>query len=119
METQQNQHADLTYLKEIANGSKEFMIDMISTFIREIPKEIDKLEKYLAAKDWKSMKSVAHKMKSTFSIMGIKELEGDIKLINDYSGQEAHLDLLPALIAKSKQICAETVTELELFLKTQ
>lgn len=116
METKPNPHADLSYLKEISNGSKEFIIEMISVFIREIPIEIDKLEKHLAAKDWKSLKSVAHKMKSTFSIMGIKELESDIKLMNDYAAQESNLDQLPAMIANTKKICIETVKELEFVL---
>lgn len=117
METKHNQHADLTYLKEISNGSKEFIIEMISVFIKEIPIEIDKLEKHLAAKDWKGLKAIAHKMKSTFGIMGIKELESDIKLMNDYAAQESNLDQLPAMIARTKKVCNEVIEELQLFLK--
>ncbi len=109
-------HADLTYLKEISNGSQEFINEMISVFIKEVPAEIDKLEKNLIAKDWKSLKTTAHKMKSSFSIMGIKELESDIKLVNDYSAQESNLDLLPAMITRIKNVGTETIKELESLL---
>ncbi len=112
METNNVKHIDLTYLKELSNGSNEFIIEMITVFVEQTPLEIANLEKHLAAKDWKSLRATAHKMKPSFSFMGIKELEGVIKTVEDYSANEKDLELLPELIAKIKTVCTEAMEEL-------
>ena len=114
MKTTDNKHIDLTYLKQLANGSNQFIIEMISVFMEQNPMEVASLEKYLKNKDWKSLHSVAHKMKPSFSFMGIKELESVIKLVNEYSATETNLNLLPEMISKIKTICKEALKELEL-----
>lgn len=113
METISNKHIDLTYLKQLSNGSNEFINEMISVFMEQTPIEISNLEKYLKAKDWKSLRAIAHKMKPSFSFMGIKELESTIKLIEEYAANETNLDLLPELISKIKNTCNEAIKELE------
>jgi len=114
METIANKHIDLTYLKQLSNGSNEFINEMITVFMKQTPVEISNLEKYLKAKDWKSLRGTAHKMKPSFSFMGIKELEGTIKLIDEYAATETHLELLPDMINKVKNICNEAIKELEI-----
>ena len=113
METITKKHIDLTYLKQLSNGSNKFIDEMITVFMEQTPIEISNLEKYLLSKEWKSLRSTAHKMKPSFSFMGIKELENDIKLIEEYAANETNLDLLPGMIAKVKNICSEAIKELE------
>lgn len=112
METNNVKHIDLTYLKELSNGSKEFILEMITVFIEQTPIEIANLEKHLAAKDWKALRATAHKMKPSFSFMGIKELESVIKTVEDYSANEKSLEVLPELVAKIKSVCSEAIEEL-------
>ena len=114
MEAVANKHIDLTYLKKLSNGSNEFINEMISVFMDQTPKEISNLEKYLDSKEWKSLRATAHKMKPSFSFMGIKELESEIKLIEEYAANETNLDLLPEMISKMKNICIESIKELEI-----
>jgi HPt (histidine-containing phosphotransfer) domain-containing protein len=112
METTNAKHIDLTYLKELSNGSNEFIMEMISVFIEQTPIEIANLEKHLAAKDWKSLRATAHKMKPSFSFMGIKELESVIKTVEEYSANETNLELLPEMVTKIKTVCTEAIEEL-------
>lgn len=112
METKSIKHIDLTYLKQLSNGSNEFITEMITVFIEQTPIEIGNLEKYLNSKDWKSLRSTAHKMKPSFSFMGIKELESVIKLVEEYAANETNLDLLPGMIEKIKIVCTEAIEEL-------
>ncbi|MFY9307932.1 MAG: Hpt domain-containing protein [Bacteroidia bacterium] len=112
METNKIKQTDLTYLKELSNGSNEFIVEMITVFVEQTPLEIANMEKHLAAGDWKSLRATAHKMKPSFSFMGIKELEGVIKTIEDYAANEKNLDLLPGLILKVKEVCTQAIEEL-------
>lgn len=111
METN-NKHIDLSYLKELSNGSKEFIAEMITVFIEQTPIEIANLEKHLEAKDWKALRGTAHKMKPSFSFMGIKELESVVKTLEDYSANETNLDLIPGLVEKIKTVCTDAIDEL-------
>lgn len=108
-----NKHIDLSYLRQISNGSNEFIGQMITVFIEEVPIEISNLEKHLANKDYKSLRAVAHKMKPSFSFMGVKELEDNVHLIEEYSGEEKNLDQIPAMVANIKKVTDEVITELE------
>lgn len=112
METNKVKQTDLTYLKELSNGSNEFIVEMITVFVEQTPIEIANMEKHLAAADWKSLRATAHKMKPSFAFMGIRELESVIKTIEDYSGNEKNLDLLPGLISKVKDVCIQAIEEL-------
>lgn len=113
METITHKHIDLTYLKQLSNGSNEFINEMITVFMEQTPIEISNLEKYLVAKDWKSLRAIAHKMKPSFSFMGMKELDTLIKLIEEYAANETNLDLLPGMITKLKNDCNEAIIELK------
>lgn len=114
METISKTNIDLTYLKKLSNGSNPFMLEMITVFIQQTPTEIESLEKYLKSKDWKALRLIAHKMKPSFSFMGIKELESVIKSVEEYASNETNLDLLPEMISKIKNVCTEAIKELEI-----
>jgi HPt (histidine-containing phosphotransfer) domain-containing protein len=111
--TKSAQCTDLSYLKQLSNGSNEFIYEMISVFIEQTPKEIDSLENHLKNKDWASLRKVAHKMKASFSFMGIKELETVIRSTEEYAANETNLDLLPDMVDKIKSISMQAVQELE------
>ncbi|HEV7231048.1 MAG TPA: response regulator, partial [Bacteroidia bacterium] len=103
---------DLAYLRELANGSDEFIQNMISLFIQQTPEAIDKMESSLKQRDWKSVRAAAHKMKPSFSFMGIKQLKETIEKTEEYAGAEKELDKIPALIAEIKQVCDKALIEL-------
>ncbi len=107
-----NKYINLTYLKELSNGSNQFITEMIEAFFDQTPNEIDKLTYYLNLKDWKSLRSVAHRIKPSFAFMGIAELQETIKLIEEYANNETHLELLPEMIEKVRTICDEAIKEM-------
>jgi len=106
---------DLTYLKEIAQGDTSFIKKMVILFINKTPEEIGNLEKYNAGKNWKLLNGVAHKMKPSFTFVGLQNLTGILNCIEEYSENENHLDLIPGLIANLKESCLLAILELELY----
>lgn len=114
MENINSKYVDLTYLKLLSNGSNEFICEMIDVFMAQIPEGLDEMDKHWNVKDWKSLHRAAHRMKPSFSFMGIKELENDIILIDEYSATETNINLLPPLISKLKRVCSIALQELKI-----
>lgn len=113
METK-SKHIDLTYLKQLANGSNEFICQMISVFMVQTPEALINMEKYMNGKDWKALHGIAHKMKPSFAFMGIKELESIVLLVEDSCQKETNLSQIPQWIAKIKETCTVALEELEI-----
>ncbi|MBA3285534.1 MAG: Hpt domain-containing protein, partial [Nitrosopumilus sp.] len=106
-------YTDLSYLKQLAKGSNEFIKQMLSIFIDQTPPAIESLEENFNKKDWVALRAAAHKMKPSFSFVGIKELEPVIKEIEECAEKESELDSLPEKISKIRQISIKAIVELE------
>jgi len=114
METNSKKHIDLTYLKELSNGSNEFIIQMITIFLKETPLAIENIEKYLNTSNWDALKAAVHKVKPSFSFMGIKELEGIVNSVEKYSETKTNLDQIPEMVSKIKTVLNAAIQELEI-----
>jgi HPt (histidine-containing phosphotransfer) domain-containing protein len=112
MENNNGKHTDLTYLRGLAKGSNAFIIQMLNIYITQVPGVIERIEKALEKKDWKSLRFAVHKLKPSAMFVGLNEIKNDIPLLEDYSAEEIHLDKIPALVDKIKQVCMEAVPEL-------
>jgi HPt (histidine-containing phosphotransfer) domain-containing protein len=62
---------DLSYLKDIASGSDEFMIDMIDLFLDQTPGYFDQLDQFIKESNWSRVADIAHKIKPTLAFMGV------------------------------------------------
>jgi HPt (histidine-containing phosphotransfer) domain-containing protein len=113
METNSKKNIDLTYLKELSNGSNEFIIQMITIFLKETPTAMDNIEQYVKTSNWDALRAAVHKMKPSFAFMGIKELESTINSIEKYSETKTNLDLIPDMISKVKTVLKAAIQELE------
>jgi HPt (histidine-containing phosphotransfer) domain-containing protein len=112
METKK--YIDLTYLSQLANGSEEFINKMIGIFIEQTPEALNNLDTHLQNKNWQGLKATAHKMKSSVSIMGIKELESVVSELEKNSEKEINLDQAAAMVDKIKEITNAAIEELRI-----
>lgn len=92
------QHIDLNYLNDLSLGSKDFMEDLIVSFIKTTPDSISKMQECLAAKDYQQIGGIAHKLKTSFSFMGMNSMVEVSKLLQEYGLNNKELDKIPALI---------------------
>jgi PAS domain S-box-containing protein len=104
---------DLAYLRQLANGSDEFIQNMISLFLQQTPEAVDKMESSMKQGDWKSVRAAAHKMKPSFAFMGIKQLKETLEKTEEYATEEKELDKIPGLISEIKEVCGKAVLELK------
>ena len=114
-ETNKNgeRYTDLTYLKKLSKGDNDFVQQMISIFINQTPTAIQKMESDLSNKDWGSLRAVAHKMKPSFSFVGVTSLQEKIETIEDNAAQGTNPNLIADLIAQVKEVSLKAVAELQ------
>ncbi len=66
---------DLSFLEEIADGNKEFLIESIDMFLVQTPEIFDTLSKAVASKDWVTTHALAHKVKSNLGFFGMDRIK--------------------------------------------
>ncbi|AHF14149.1 chemotaxis protein CheY [Niabella soli DSM 19437] len=64
---------DLSYLKEISSGNKEFEKEMIGLLLMEVPEQVTQLQEAFANRDFPAIKVYTHKLKSLVPILGAPE----------------------------------------------
>ncbi|MCX6294846.1 MAG: ATP-binding protein [Bacteroidetes bacterium] len=104
---------DLTYLNDLSDGKKEFMIPLIDAFLTEAPKMLEKMNVYVREKKWQDLQNIAHKMKPSIAIIGIKSIKVTVELVEQYSKEKTNLELLPAMIENITLICSAAILELK------
>ena len=111
METKK--YTDLSYLKKIARGNQEFTLKVINTYIAQTKSDINKIEQYLSVKNWDSIYFIAHKMKPSFQLLGIKALQEIILNIETFAKEKINLERLPSLITQLVLIYEASKNELK------
>ena len=104
---------DLSQLEALAGGSEEFILEMVSTFLEHAPEQVQEVKEAFDIADYKTVGSVAHKIKPSLDLMGIESLTSDIRLIEQYGKNEENLDQLPQLVDKLLTVSEEVFQEMK------
>lgn len=92
------QYIDLDYITEMADGDVVFVIEMINDYKTKIPEYIADLNKAASDKNTDEVKFYAHKLASSFMMMGAKQLnEIAVKIEHNIKGSMAIEQLLAEL----------------------
>lgn len=105
---------DLSYLQGLSNGSDQFVEKMLLLFLEQTPEAVQDLEKHCTNKDWKALRATAHKLKSSYMFIGVKELPDVVGSVEEYAANTIKLDLLPEIIIQIKEISSLVMEELEM-----
>jgi hypothetical protein len=104
---------DLSYLKDVASGSAEFMIEMIDIFLEQTPDYFDKLDTAVKEKDWKTVGDISHKIKPTLVFMGVDITKYDIGGIERKARELVDLEDIEPQFNSLKLMAADLFTRLE------
>ena len=103
---------DLSYLISICDNDKTFKIEMIETFMNDIPPMINDMNESLSHKNWEEIGALAHKIKPSFTFMGInsaKQLLIDIE--KDGKGK-TNTEIMPDKLSELNRIMNFALEEL-------
>lgn len=64
---------DLSGLEKMCNGDKVFIHDMINIFLKDMPKATENMIADFERKDFQGVCDTAHRIKSNFMMLGMKE----------------------------------------------
>lgn len=103
---------DLTYLKNMSAGNKDLVLEMIEIFKNQVDEFSFDMDKFLRDKEYEKLGKLAHKAKSSISIMGLNDLATDLKTLETIAKAGTDIEKYPYFIAKFKEETAEAIIEL-------
>jgi len=103
---------DLSYLVSVCGDDPEFKKELIETFLKETPPMIDDIKGHLIDSEWKKIGDIAHKMKPSFTFMGIHSAKELILDLERNGKQEEDTPEISGLVLKLDNICSKAFAEL-------
>lgn len=105
---------NLAYLKGITKYNSNLVMEMIAVYLKQTPALVKVMKQALREKDWEALKSAAHKMLPSFTIMGISgTYETVAKKVQAYNGADTKSNRIGDLVSQLENICVQACTELE------
>ena len=111
-------YTNLHYLKTITEGNKEILREMIEMFINQVPEFIENFKKYYDNKQYSALGKEAHKAKSSLQIMGMSELEKEMKTFQLKAIEGAQIESYPLHINHFETQCLTAIEELKIVLSS-
>jgi HPt (histidine-containing phosphotransfer) domain-containing protein len=106
-------YTNLDYLKEITDGDKQIIRELIDLFLLQVPDFIINLNKYYNSGEYILLGKEAHKAKSSLQIMGMSELEKEMKTLQLRTIDGTDIENYPVYIRHFEEQCRVAVIELK------
>lgn len=100
-----NRLFDLSYLNQIFQGNQEMIRNIIGLFLQQVPQYIQEMEECLHRNDLAGLHPLAHKAKSSISMLGLRTMEEMVLRIERSSKEHRNIEQLPELVAQVRTEC--------------
>lgn len=107
---------DLSYLREMSGGNKELILEMIGIFKEQVVEFAQEMDKYLDNKEYELLGKLAHKAKSSVSILGMQDLAKDLKNLENLARDGKKMNSYAGIIQNFKDETAEATRELDIVI---
>lgn len=104
---------DLAYLKNMSGDNPDIIKEMIGIFIEQAEEYIRDMQKHLAEKNYDALSKLAHKAKSSISIMGMNDLAADMKTLELIAKEQKEQESYPNFVEKFVNQTQQAITELK------
>jgi signal transduction histidine kinase/CheY-like chemotaxis protein len=111
-----NRHSpviDLTTLNERAEGDKEYLKDIMSSYIGEMPVYVKEMNEFIQSENLNAIGPQAHKMKSPAKLFGAFELNQQLEFIEKNISGNGLSDQMKQKVNSMNNLCLETVEALK------
>lgn len=105
---------DLSYLREMSGGNKELVFEMIAIFSTQVKEFGSEMDQLLENGQYELLGKLAHKAKSSVSIMGLNDLAIRLKDLENSANQGRNTESYALTIEAFKKTTEEAVKELEI-----
>jgi PAS domain S-box-containing protein len=104
--------SDLNFLKEIADNNQDFIREFIKTCLLTIPESLNLLNTGIAENDWETVRFHAHRLKPSFSYLGLKAMEELTGWIEKSAKNKTDLVLVKEKVNHLETNCGKVLLEL-------
>lgn len=94
-------------------GNKDLILEMIGIFKSQVVEFNEGMDTLYQNKDYEQLGRLAHKAKSSISIMGLNELATDLKSFENLAKAGEQIEKYPEFIANFKKVTADALEELD------
>jgi PAS domain S-box-containing protein len=101
---------DLNYLRTISSNNKEFVKEMVQTFIQSVPALLKQMEEAVTSSEWATVSRLAHQIKPSLTLMGIYQLKEVAIQIEGIAANPTPASA--SLVRKFIQTCNDAIAEL-------
>jgi HPt (histidine-containing phosphotransfer) domain-containing protein len=100
-------------LREMSGGNQSLILEMIEIFKNQVKEFTEGLESHYEKKEFEELGKLAHKAKSSISIMGLNDLAADLKTLELIAKAGKNQEKYHQIIDKFKIETIEAVDELD------
>ncbi len=104
---------NLDYMDLMTDGDVSMKKLMLEMLFEEIPKEIQKMGPLYADENYEELRQVSHKMKSTLSFVGNKEMTVANQTIEHNAKNRTDLQSIPSLLKTLEALYPKVISELQ------
>jgi CheY-like chemotaxis protein len=101
------------HLNTLSRGNKTFIKEIVDIFVEQNPIEIRELEDAIINKNYSSIRSISHKMKTSVGFIGINQLLPELTNIENLAINEGDLNNIRSIFNNVKVICQKAIIELK------
>lgn len=105
-----NKQYNLTYLYQHAHSDENFVHELLTMFVRDMPSMLQLLEKEYTAGEMELLSNTAHKMKSQMALLGLEFCKNHLETIEHNANK--NLVEIPQLISEITANCSKAIAEI-------
>ena len=111
-------YINLEYLHAITDGEKPIIRVILEMFIAQVPEFIQNLNRFFQAEDYNALGREAHKAKSSLQIVGMTDLENEMKILIKKTSEGTDVASYPDHIRNFEIQCNGAVAEIDVVLSS-
>ena len=103
----------LDYLELMSDGDPEMKAVMLEMLLSELPEELKKMQDLFSTTNWKELRSVSHKMKSTLAFVGNDPMTEAYKQIETLTKNGPEVSQVESQLNILVEMCPKVIAELQ------
>ncbi|WP_106794918.1 ATP-binding protein [Aquimarina sp. Aq78] len=108
---------DLSFLKKTFDNDTEIIQGVLQMFIDETPKDYQKLKQAIEERNWDVTREIAHKLKSSFKTIGLKNETNILQKIEYSSKEKIEFSLLKEYFLTLNQSYHKIIAEINQYIQ--
>lgn len=103
---------DLSYLYEISDHDRAFILEMIETIVKNTPQDLVEIKEASDDANWRELGRLLHKLKPSLLLLNIQDLSSLVRLCEKNAKGEINIEDIPHQVTELDKFCNLIINEL-------